>query len=345
MASNNFVRCLAVTLKWEGGYSNDPDDPGGATMKGITHAEYDAWRKTHGQSVRPVSQIADEEVAAIYRTNYWDAMGCEELPAGFDLCVFDAAVNSGVARAKEWLAAAKDIDPYCDARLAFLQRLGHLWKVFGTGWTRRVAGIRAQAHAFAGEDVQVAPDDGTLHAGMVGEDVRALQGKLRALGYPVGTVDGIYGEQVYRAVVLFQHDHDLNGAPGVWQPSYDDVLADAKPMLPKRKAATHRDLEAMGDRPTAHMNLLQRVFAWMFGASAVAETFDGRSVLDSVTGLRNIVEPVQDALAWIATNRFLLIAAGCVAAIALVRLIRSEHVKAYRNFDYQGPAATPPSAA
>jgi peptidoglycan hydrolase-like protein with peptidoglycan-binding domain len=183
-----------------------------------------------------------------------------------------------------------------------------------------------------------ASGDGTLHAGMGSDDVRDLQERLRALGYPAGNVDGIYGEQTYRAVVLFQHDNDLNGAPGIWQPAYDSILDEARPMLPKRKSATHRDLETLGDRPTAHMNFLQRVFAWMFGASAAAQIFEGGSVLDSISGLRDIVEPAGDALAWISANRFILIAGGCVAMIAFVRLMRNGHVNAYRNFDYQGPA-------
>jgi lysozyme family protein len=85
MASNNFERCLAITLKWEGGYSNHPDDPGGPTMRGIIQREYDAWRKKHDMRLRPVRQIDEDEVQAIYRNEYWDAMGCDELPAGFDL--------------------------------------------------------------------------------------------------------------------------------------------------------------------------------------------------------------------------------------------------------------------
>ena len=55
MASGNFERCLAVTLKWEGGYSNHPDDPGGPTMQGIIQREYDAWRRKQGKRPRPVS--------------------------------------------------------------------------------------------------------------------------------------------------------------------------------------------------------------------------------------------------------------------------------------------------
>ncbi len=338
MASGNFERCLAVTLKWEGGYCNNPDDPGGPTMRGIIQREYDAWRRKQGKRARPVRQVAEDELRDIYRSEYWDAMGCDELCAGLDLCAFDAAVNSGVARARAWTAESKEIDAFCDLRLAFLQRLGRLWRVFGTGWRRRVAGIRDQAHLMAGTSITVTPHDSSLHAGMKGEVVRHLQEKLRGLGYPCGAVDGIFGEQLFRAVVLFQHDNDLTGEPGVWLPAYNETLALAKPMLPKRTVATARDLEIAGDRPTMRMNLLQRIFAWLFGASAAAQAFQGESVMDSVSGMRTIMEPVQDAMEWLAGNQWLVIAAICVGLIAFVRLIRNEHLQAYQNFDYQGPA-------
>jgi lysozyme family protein len=338
MASGNFERCLAVTLKWEGGYSNHPDDPGGPTMRGIIQREYDLWRKQQGKKLRPVRQIEESELRAIYRTGYWDAMNCDQLPAGVDLCVFDAAVNSGVGRAREWAGKAKEIDAFCDLRLAFLRGLGRLWRVFGAGWSRRVAGIRNEAHLMSGTSVTVEPHDGSLHAGMKGEAVKRLQAGLRKLGYPCGAVDGIFGEQLYRGVVLFQHDNCLSGEPGVWLSTYGELLTSAKPMLPKRAAATARDLANSGDRLTNHMNLLQRAFAWLFGASAAAQAFQGGSVLESVSGLRAIVEPVQDAAEWLAGHHWLILAAVCIGLIALVRLIRSEHVQAYRNFDYQGPA-------
>lgn len=149
MAGGNFERCLAATLRWEGGYSNHPDDPGGPTMKGVIQREYDAWRRKHSEPLGPVRQISDEEVKAIYRQNYWDAMKCDALPLGLDFCVFDAAVNSGPGRAGKWLAGSKTIDGYCDARLAFLKRLGRLWVVFGHGWGQRVRGVRAGAKFMA----------------------------------------------------------------------------------------------------------------------------------------------------------------------------------------------------
>src|SRR5208282_6899486 len=150
MASDNFERCLAITLKWEGGYSNHADDPGGPTMRGIIQREYDDWRVKQGKGKRPVKQIEESELRTIYRNEYWDAMDCDGLSCGLDLCVFDAAVNSGTGRAKTWLEQAQNIDAFCDARLAYLQRLGRLWRVFGAGWRRRVAGIRNDAHLLTG---------------------------------------------------------------------------------------------------------------------------------------------------------------------------------------------------
>ncbi|MFZ1109490.1 MAG: glycosyl hydrolase 108 family protein [Rhodomicrobium sp.] len=340
MASDNFERCLAITLKWEGEYSNHPDDPGGPTMRGVIQREYDAWRRKHKKSPRPVKQIDESELQEIYRVEYWDAMDCDALPTGFDLCVFDAAVNSGVDRARAWLQAnpAHDIEAYCNARLEFLQRLGRLWRVFGAGWRRRVLSISAQARAMAGRVETETPSDDTLHAGMKGMGVASLQEKLRGLGYPAGAVDGIYGEQTHRAVVLFQHDNDLSGDPGIWQPEYNGVLARAEPMLQRRQDATHRDLEEAGDSPMQRMNLLQRIFAWLFGGAAAAETFGSDNVLDSLNGARTAFEPLRGIWHWATANRWLLLCALFIAVIALIRLLRQEYVQAYRNFDYQGPA-------
>ncbi len=184
---------------------------------------------------------------------------------------------------------------------------------------------------------------------MTGDAVKTLQEKLRRLGYPVGNIDGVFGNQMYRGIVLFQADNGLTGEPGVWLSAYDAVLAHAEPMLPAREKVTHTDLDEAGDKPVKHMNLFQRIFAWLFGASAVAQTFDGASVLESVQGVRGVIDPVQDVIGWVATNRFLLVAIGCVAAIVLVRKMRAEHVKNFQDFSYQGPpppamkAATVPS--
>jgi hypothetical protein len=201
MAASNYERCLAITLKWEGGYSNHPDDPGGPTNFGIIQREYDKWRVAHGLPARSVRYIEVGEYRDIYRKEYWDVVGGDQLPAGYDLAVFDAAVNNGTGRARQWQAQyPNDIDKFCDARLAFDQRLGRLWRVFGAGWARRISSIRLAAHAMAEPSTYTPPPPD--------DTVRWAQGVLCKIGLPC-IVDGYDGPKTQGAVVLFQSTHGL----------------------------------------------------------------------------------------------------------------------------------------
>jgi lysozyme family protein len=162
----NFARALALVLKSEGGWSDNPADPGGATMKGVTLASFRRYVKADATGA-DLRRISDGEVATVYRRFYWDAVLGAELPDGVDYAVFDFAVNSGPGRAARCLqavlGATQDgrigpatlaaamarpagvvIDELCDARLAFLRRLP-TWTKFGRGWSNRVGSVRAQA--------------------------------------------------------------------------------------------------------------------------------------------------------------------------------------------------------
>lgn len=163
---DNFDRSLAAVLVHEGGFVNNPKDPGGATNKGVTQAVYDDWRGRHGLAKRSVRGIADDEVRAIYRRDYWDRINGDGLPSGVDYATFDFAVNSGVSRAARFLQAAAGVaqdgaigpatiaaagrDPahiinaLIDKRLAFLRSLS-TFATFGKGWTARCAGVRRMA--------------------------------------------------------------------------------------------------------------------------------------------------------------------------------------------------------
>lgn len=161
----NFEKALTLVLEHEGGYVNHPKDPGGATMKGVTQAVYDAYRKLRGRGVQSVKLISEEELRAIYKFQYWDKVQGDFLPAGVDYAVFDFAVNSGVSRAAKYLQAvlgvaqdgqigaktlagitspANTINALCDRRMGFLRNL-KTFLTFGKGWTRRVQGVRAHA--------------------------------------------------------------------------------------------------------------------------------------------------------------------------------------------------------
>jgi lysozyme family protein len=169
--SDRFPRAFALLKIHEGGFVDHPDDPGGATMKGVTQRVYDNFRTARGLQRRTVRQIEDAEVETIYRLQYWNAVRADDLPPGVAYCVFDAAVNSGPARAARWLQACVGarqdgvvgqetlamtkaakastlINSYCDMRLAFMQRLPH-WRSFKNGWTRRVAEVRSQSLIWA----------------------------------------------------------------------------------------------------------------------------------------------------------------------------------------------------
>lgn len=166
MASESFGPALTCVLAQEGGYSDHPDDPGGATMMGITRATLAAWRGVPVTKA-DVRALTRDEAAAIYRVRYWNAVRGDDMPAGLDLAVFDFAVNSGASRAArslqralgvtvdgligpETLAAAvakpapETIKAICAGRRAFLERLS-TFPVFGRGWTRRVQEIEATA--------------------------------------------------------------------------------------------------------------------------------------------------------------------------------------------------------
>lgn len=175
---SEFERCLTKVLVHEGGYANHPKDPGGATMRGVTQRVYDEYRKSIGGNVRPVKNISDSELQAIYKRKYWDEIKGDDLPAGVSYVVFDGAVNSGVAQSGKWLqralqamglyqgaidgiigqgtllAVSKAIDNdtlvglICDRRMAFLKSL-KTFKTFGKGWTARVNDVRAVGQAWA----------------------------------------------------------------------------------------------------------------------------------------------------------------------------------------------------
>jgi len=94
---SNFQRCLDFVFAREGGYVDDPRDPGGATNLGITISTLTAWRGRRATR-SDVRNLARAEAARIYRLWYWHSAWCGDLPAGVDLLVFDAAVNMGVER-------------------------------------------------------------------------------------------------------------------------------------------------------------------------------------------------------------------------------------------------------
>lgn len=109
MAQMRFDDCLKIILHFEGGYSDDPADRGGACNFGITQKTFDSYRHDIGLSDRPVKLISSDEVSAIYKLYYWFAAKCPLLPEPIDLYTFDAAVQHGPKRAIKQLQRALGI--------------------------------------------------------------------------------------------------------------------------------------------------------------------------------------------------------------------------------------------
>lgn len=167
-------------LKMEGGFSDDPFDPGGPTNYGITLRTYANYvGRTVDASSRPalladLVAISPDTVRAIYLKRYWAPARCAELPAGLALMHFDAAVNHGVGAAIRCLQAAVhvaadgEIGPltrraieaaaprdaivrYAALREQRYRALPHFWR-FGRGWLRRVAATKAAALSITDRD-------------------------------------------------------------------------------------------------------------------------------------------------------------------------------------------------
>lgn len=162
MTASNFDASMAEVFSHEGGYVNDPRDPGGETNMGISKRSYPR------EDIRGMTR---ERAAAIYRRDYWNRVKGDQLPDGIDLVAFDPAVNSGVSRGSRWLQSALGVTQdgkigpqtvlaaqtatdgvavikrACAARMGFLRGLTSLWSTYSRGWTRRVASVEATAVA------------------------------------------------------------------------------------------------------------------------------------------------------------------------------------------------------
>lgn len=167
---DNFESSLKHLLAHEGGWSDHPADPGGATMKGVTLQVFREFKRNPHITKEELRNISDEDLATIYKKRYWDAVRADELVSGVDYAVFDCAVNSGPGRAIKVLQACVGTTPdggfgsvtmaavaqfqgdvaktlvkeYCEKRLDFLKSL-KTFEVFGKGWERRVNEVEKTA--------------------------------------------------------------------------------------------------------------------------------------------------------------------------------------------------------
>lgn len=96
-----FESALDLVLGFEGGFANDPRDPGGATNQGITQATYNDYRRHVNLPEQSVRNITHEEVVTIYKNNYWHDGACDKIDLidpFIAMVHFDGCVNSGIGQ-------------------------------------------------------------------------------------------------------------------------------------------------------------------------------------------------------------------------------------------------------
>ena len=159
-----------MVIKNEGGFVNNPRDPGGMTNLGVTKSAWEAYLK-RSVTEAEMRALTPDTVKSFYKSLYWDRIKGDDLPSGIDYAAYDLAVNSGPSRAAKYLQeiagvpvdgvigpksleAIRACDPeqtadaICDMRLDFLKKLP-TFDTFGKGWSRRVAEVKAKAVSMA----------------------------------------------------------------------------------------------------------------------------------------------------------------------------------------------------
>lgn len=148
----NFSDAINRVLGNEGGYVNDPSDPGGETNWGISKRTYPNV---------DIKNLTRDQAIAIYQRDFWVVIGGENISPAVAYQALDFAVNSGVSTAVRALqrsvgvaddghfglqslaalkgqAVDKTILLFLAERLLFMTGLKN-WSDAGKGWARRIA--------------------------------------------------------------------------------------------------------------------------------------------------------------------------------------------------------------
>lgn len=145
----------------EGGWSNRPlnEDPGGATMHGITLDCYRAWCGDKDLTAEDLQKLTGSDARQIAIAMFWAPLKCDDLPGGIDVYAADFGFSSGWSRAAKELQSLLGVTPdgfigpktltairgrnpadllrdYDDARLEFLEGLKN-WDANARGWRKR----------------------------------------------------------------------------------------------------------------------------------------------------------------------------------------------------------------
>lgn len=148
----NFDQAFDRLMGHEGGYVNDPNDPGGETKWGVSKRSYPDL---------DIKNLTKDDAKAIFRRDFWDVINGDKVPDGVAWQLADFAYHSGAETAIRYYQralgvaddghwgpisqAAADSTSESDQimgliaeRLDFLTKLQN-WRFAGKGWARRMA--------------------------------------------------------------------------------------------------------------------------------------------------------------------------------------------------------------
>lgn len=150
--SVKFLTTINRVLGHEGGYVNDPADPGGETNWGISKRSYPNVS---------IKELTRGQAVAIYYRDFWLKAHCEQFADGVGYQLMDSAVNSGISQSMRFLQRAAGVADdgvfgpvtlaamrkmsetdfimkFLAERLEFMTKLKN-WPNHGKGWARRIA--------------------------------------------------------------------------------------------------------------------------------------------------------------------------------------------------------------
>lgn len=123
-----FLQAFALVIGEEGGYVDDPNDPGGETKFGISKRAYPNL---------DIAQLTLEEAQALYQRDYWDKLNLDALSWEMSLILFDAAVNQGHGFEHTLIGNSVEVMTARAVRYAENPNFAR----FGKGWMHRLFNI------------------------------------------------------------------------------------------------------------------------------------------------------------------------------------------------------------
>lgn len=124
----DFEQAVALVLKHEGGYVNDPTDPGGETNFGISKRSFPAL---------DIRSITRDQAARIYRNEYWSEInGYQISDQSYANSLLDFAVNCGTVAARFAATKAQNVDDLTLYRIRYYASLKNFSR-YAASWIGR----------------------------------------------------------------------------------------------------------------------------------------------------------------------------------------------------------------